>query len=110
MNDAEVAWLAGIMEGEACFDWARTKERAYPRIRLEMKDKDIIDRVLHLIGGRCWIRERPGKKENHATTYVLAITNKEDVQRVLKLIEPWLGERRKERVTEIVEESHWSQR
>ena len=43
-----VDWLAGLLEGEGCFDLHRGK---YPRIRVVMNDHDVVERAALLLQG-----------------------------------------------------------
>lgn len=43
----ELYWAAALFEGEGCCDLASGK---YPRIRLEMSDRDVVGRFASLIG------------------------------------------------------------
>lgn len=97
MTKEETAWLAGLLEGEACFDYIKDN-KDYPRIRIEMADEDIIRRVRSLIGGRLY--ERVGKKKEHSKTFRLTLCEREAVNSVLKAVLPWLGERRRKKVQE----------
>ena len=101
MNNEEIAWLAGILEGEACFDFNDIYRKRNPRIRLEMKDEDIITRVQALIGGKIYVRK--GKRINHNTTYRLVLCQRYYLEPVLKAIYPWLGERRKKIVKDLID-------
>jgi len=43
MTSIEIAWLAGLLEGEGCF--TTNRYHSSPMLRVGMTDRDIIDRV-----------------------------------------------------------------
>ena len=96
MTESEAAWLAGILEGEGCFDFNGIPKGRYPRIRLEMKDADIIDRVVSICGeeGMGKIRRVDRANEKHSSTYCYQIARKDKVKDILVQIHPWMGSRK----------------
>lgn len=52
MTEIETAWLAGLLEGEGYFgtinSWVSGRCYRYPRIGVNMTDRDVIDRVATL--------------------------------------------------------------
>ena len=55
MTEIEIAWLAGLLEGEGSFGltgYAAKKSKVFPTISLAMTDLDIIERAGALIGGQ----------------------------------------------------------
>lgn len=101
ISAAEAAWLAGILEGEACFDFAG--DGKYPRIRIEMKDEDVIQRVKDLCQGGGEIRRNQRANVNHSDTYAFAVYERSQVKAVLETIMPWLGRRRAARAEELLD-------
>jgi len=103
VDKTEAAWLAGILEGEACFDFADA-EKKFPRIRIEMKDEDVIQRVKDVSQGRASVRKlsRADSNTKHADTYCFAIYDKLTVKSILQAIKPWLGDRRLAAVEEML--------
>jgi hypothetical protein len=103
-TDIENAWLAGILEGEACFDFNYYRGRKYPRIRVTMCDRDILEKIKEISGGTASIREenRRAHKENWSAQYSFQIANRKEVVPVLKRIRPYMGERRAARIDEIL--------
>lgn len=43
----EIIWLAGLIEGEGALD---VSKGAYPRVRIKMVDRDVIERAARLMG------------------------------------------------------------
>ena len=101
MHSIDVAWLAGILEGEACFDWNNTsKGKLYPRIRIEMKDRDVIYRIQSLAGGN--IHLPAPFKSHHSKTWMLQICKRTEVLPILKSILPHMGRRRSKIIKEQI--------
>ena len=53
MTKVEIAWLAGLIEGEGCF-LRKKRQRGVtfqPIVQIRMSDKDVIDRAAALMGG-----------------------------------------------------------
>lgn len=96
-SEAEWAWLAGIVEGEGNFAWVGVNSVA---IRVNMTDRDVVERCQRIAGGDL---RGPIKREGVKDLWFWRVGAVEDVERVLDAIEPWLGERRGQRVLEARE-------
>lgn len=87
MSETDIAWLAGLLEGEGSFDLHRDR---YPRIRLGMTDRDVVERAARLMGSRVRTNYREGP--------YLAMWHTElsggRAAEVMALISPYLGARR----------------
>lgn len=92
ISKEEIAWLAGLLEGEACFGYQNPKEKRWPEVRIEMTDKDIIERAQSLTGGT--MRMAKKYKPHHKQSWVLDIRRVELVKPVLKSIRPFMSLRR----------------
>lgn len=56
MDLKDIYWLAGILEGEGCFQvQGRTK---VPRIVLRMRDQDVMEKVQLMFGCAMYLRKR----------------------------------------------------
>lgn len=100
LTEAEVAWLAGIYEGEG--SCSITTGRAI-RIEIVMTDKDIIER-LQTITGVGTIQTLPPRKTNHKEAYRWGIGGINAVV-FFESVMPWLGQRRKQRAQDAI--SNW---
>lgn len=103
MTEVEAAWLAGILEGEACFDWNRGSIGLWPRLRIEMKDEDVILRVKALIDSLpeaqmkptiAKIKHRQSSNPKHSDTYTFQVARRDLMKPLLVAIRPWMSERR----------------
>lgn len=97
MKRDEAAWLAGLLEGEGCFDAMRAR---YPRIRVEMTDRDVVERVRSLVGTSASI-QTPKRRPHHKPSFMLQIIGP-SVPALLRQIRPWLGQRRGMKVDELL--------
>ncbi|MEV0267738.1 hypothetical protein AB0H43_03100 [Hamadaea sp. NPDC050747] len=91
----DVMWLAGLLEGEGTFDLHRGR---YPRVRVEMVDRDVIGRAATLLGTsvRVTLKRKPFKSTWHAE---VSGTRAEAVMRALL---PHMGARRSARIAEVL--------
>ncbi len=92
-NDAELAWVAGILEGEGSF-YVGPGGR---KVTVEMKDLDIIERVQTILGGGRLYHRDNGM---HSLTIARCL----DLLVLLPAIMPWLGERRRVQANKLLDE------
>lgn len=87
----DLLWLAGIVEGEGAIDLHRG---LYPRIRVGMTDRDVVDRVARLLGVRTrpQLRPAPNKAMWHAE-----LSGSRAVE-VLEQLLPYMGARRSQSI------------
>jgi hypothetical protein len=96
----EVAWAAGLFEGEGSFHTHRHRsanEHVYARATLAMTDEDVVRRFHRIVGvGKvlCRAECRPGRKP----IWRWAAQSRQAYAHVVALFEPFLGERRKEQL------------
>lgn len=104
MTEAEAAWLAGVLEGEGCFDWNNNYnlKKQFPRIRIGMTDEDVVRRVAVLCGGGGSVRTRKRVNRDHQTTFEFQLCAKGRLLVVLTAIRPWMGQRRGKLIDEMV--------
>jgi hypothetical protein len=107
--DVWLGWLAGLLEGEGCFQ-VKTKEagehgrvttRRYPSISLKMTDEDTVELAASLMGGNAvrWLPMAEPRKDQYITLLMGS-----RAESVMRNIFPFMGERRKTRIREIFEE------
>jgi hypothetical protein len=98
LTPAEVAWLAGIYEGEG--SCAITRGRAI-RVEIMMTDQDVVDRIYTLTGlGSVHIL--PPRGDKYKTAYRWSIGSIDAVE-FLQSVIPWLGERRAGRALDAIQ-------
>lgn len=113
-RDVEMAWAAGLWEGEGCFflrkhfnHQGRGKDYVYAGASIASTDKDVIDRFNEVIGLSVNVRRQGSKKrkESWKPLYVWYVSGVDQVEHLYNLLAPWLGKRRRERAEEVLEEA-----
>lgn len=99
---SEVAWAAGLFEGEGCIYLAGDKRRdppyLYPGLQLTMNDRDVVERFHRIIGvGSICTSRRSGRKD----MWRWQCSNRPGFDHCMKLFEPYLGERRLVKLAEV---------
>lgn len=85
----DLAWIAGLLEGEGCF---HLQNKLYPLIVLQMTDEDVVVKAADMMqakiyrSGNLWVSRVTGV---HAIGWMMTLYT-------------LLGKRRRERVTEII--------
>lgn len=111
MSDIEVAWVAGLLEGEGSFTFGPPSGRINPgcrqlRITCSMTDLDTIEKLHNVtgIGNFNPERRKYDKRRPHAKpAWVWSATRRPDVVYVLNAILPHMGERRSARIQELLD-------
>ena len=107
---AEIAWTAGIVEGEGCIickEYAKKDGTSFKTVRLaiEMTDLDVLLRVQKILGPKATLRKRtPGcvvQNPHWRDRYILQIAGTPLIE-WLFTIYPLLGERRRVAVRQAV--------
>lgn len=99
MTAVEIAWLAGLFEGEGCIAWRPPNG---VNLMVSMTDGDVIRRIGEVTGvGRVSgpFDKGPGRKP----VWCWQEGSKREVVRLLLAVSPLLGDRRRERALEAAE-------
>ena len=88
----DIAWAAGIFEGEGCIliD-PRTRN---VRLDYTSTDLDVVERFKSALGIKHPIREVPKQKPHHKQAWSLRFGKKADVSKTLESFLPFFGDRR----------------
>lgn len=89
MTEVEVAWLAGLLEGEGYFGW----KNGGPEIRLAMSDLDTVNKAALLMGGKPASLMRRKRPAHHKNLFQKVVTGYK-AARILPLIRPFMSARR----------------
>ena len=93
-------WLAGLFEGEACFNKPLPSNPNLRRIALNMTDKEIVERVAHIFGvSAVYVSPR---KAHWNPTYLFALIGKRALE-LMELIYPLMGQRRQQRIAYLLD-------
>lgn len=99
-SELDVAWAAGLFEGEGCIRHAREKRGTVRRLTLVSTDADVVQRFCRIVGvGR--IRQRR-VLDHYKPQWVWEVGRWRDVELVLLLLLPFLGERRRKKALEVL--------
>jgi hypothetical protein len=97
---AEVAWAAGLFEGEGSFVTNGHRALLYPRAQLATVDRDVLDHFLAVMRiGKIYTFRR--KTVTGKTVHRWSADGPQ-VEGVAVLLWPWLGQRRRGRAIEIL--------
>jgi hypothetical protein len=101
-NPIDVAWLAGLLEGEGSFFVQKRPDRRrdQARVYLAMTDEDVVRRAASLMGAPSV--QRRVRREDHWKDQYVAVVTGSKATAVMRSILPHLGERRAARVREIL--------
>lgn len=94
MTETEIAWLAGLLEGEGCFSYVCS-----PTIVLGMTDEDIVKRVGNAAGRH--IRGPYQYAHNRKPVFYCNIHGVPAVE-IMRAIRPYMGARRGAKIDEIL--------
>ncbi len=95
LTSVQSAWLAGLLDGEGCFDAPRNN----PRVRVKMADHDVVLRAAELMDAH--VHVEPGRLPHHRACMV-AQAHGDKAIAVMRAVLPHLGARRTEKVTGII--------
>ena len=99
LSETQVAWLAGLFEGEGTFLKPSPSSPRQPRVSIHMTDQDVVEKVAGLLGVK-YIHIRNLKPDKWKQTYRLDIKGKRAMA-LMKVIYPWMCQRRRTRIDEI---------
>lgn len=98
----DIAWLAGLLEGEGCFFSVGSGKRnkTCPQIALNMTDKDVVIRASEIMQSRQCKEIRP-KNPSYKLQYYFTVGGSLAAAWMMMLY-GFLGSRRKEKIREIL--------
>ena len=106
--EQELAWLAGLLEGEASFTEStkgQKRKGVHIRVRLNMTDYDIVERAVEVAArlgfGRVNINPRKAYNERCKPQWIACWTSAK-AEKLMIAILPFMGERRSGRIREIL--------
>jgi len=102
MRNVDIAWLAGLIEGEGCISW-NGKRDGYgtPQIQVSMSDRDVVERMATLLESslRGPYDKGPGNKQQWSTS----ICGRNAIGWLMTLF-PFFGERRRYKTKQVLEQ------
>jgi hypothetical protein len=101
-EDIDIAWATGVFEGEgcitACGDTGKSKT---PELHVDMCDEDVLRRFAAIFGGNV---TGPTYREGCTPIYHWRLSGIKPAQAALRLMWPYLGERRRARAALLIAE------
>lgn len=103
LTEFQVGWVVGIYEGEGNLSLNRNVKGdklygRYWRVRVVMTDRDILDRLQCLLGGRVRLEKRNFRSSAHREAYVWDAGGTERAFEILVMIYPYLSRRRQDQI------------
>lgn len=100
----EVAWLAGLLEGEGCFSLDRrlggAPGRDSIRVRVQMTDKDIVKRAAEMINAHS-VYKLHDNRSNRKVLYSCGVSGAK-AEKVMLAVRLYMGERRGAKIDELL--------
>ena len=97
----QIAWAAGLFEGEGCMTW-RDKSHCRPYLKMSMTDFDVVKRFHNFIGtGRLDVIGKKDPKWKDQLQW--RTTNKKDCIDIILLFLPYFGDQRAHRALDILD-------
>src|SRR3954453_18258073 len=94
----EVAWVAGLFEGEGCIVHRR---QAAAELILGTTDEDVAERLHRIMG--CGTLNVEVRQAPHRTLYRWSLCEGSAITEVLTALLPYFGERRRQRALDTLE-------
>jgi hypothetical protein len=101
-KNAEIAWAAGLFEGEGCITPSDSLGKPRVQITLGTTDRDVLERFVRIVHPEGNIRQQKTHSVDHRPFFVWSTSGHKAVPIIARLL-PWLGERRQEKAIEALE-------
>lgn len=103
MRTVDIAWAAGLFEGEGCISHSR---HGTPTVSLCMTDEDVVKRFAKVVGfGSLRGPEYPSGNLGQRSRFWWHGNGYQQAQATIALFWGWLGERRRQKAVEILMEA-----
>lgn len=101
MDARDLAWLAGLLEGEGCFI-ANKRSPGCPNVRLYMTDRDVVERAATLMGSEVRERKYMVNIPSRQMTYGCSLSG-EAAYALMSALLPHMGARRAGKIKELLD-------
>jgi hypothetical protein len=88
----EIAWAAGLFEGEGCI--VTDKKTGYHRLILTMTDKDVVEKFAKIVGIERVVPLQRAPDPTRKPAWTWRTGKRVEVRRILATFLPYLGNRR----------------
>lgn len=100
MRTADLGHVAGIVDGEGSID---LRNGRYPRLQINMTDRDVLKRCQAIVGGLGHVRGPYGRGPNKPM-FSWDVSRSASAAGLLLTLYPFLGQRRRQRIREVLAE------
>ena len=104
-TDVEIAWAAGLFEGEGCISTTKHELKSgthlYIKMSLSMTDFDVVEKFARIVGAGNLTPKRRGQ-EHWKDQLQWQCGSRTECTRILFMLAPHFGTRRRERMTEVL--------
>lgn len=100
MNIADIAWMAGLFEGEGSI--SISKKKGYCYLQLVSTDEDVLNKFARLADCQNRITYCPRRPHQTKNAWKWQTGNRENVTRLLNEMLPFFGERRSAKANEVL--------
>lgn len=110
MDPVDRGWVAGLLEGEGTFYWAKPvpkKHAGFGSIVVRMTDEDVIRKLHRVTGVGTVSGPYVDKRPNHRPTWNWQVSSYHETTELLQEILPLMGVRRAEKIRMIL--AGWEQ-
>lgn len=104
VSNHNMAWVAGILEGEGCFYLNKKANAPVCRVQVLMSDEDVINKLAETTG--CGSVYRLTKKPNRKQVWGWTVAKQLDVHDILLRVKPYMMARRRAKLDELLQELH----
>jgi hypothetical protein len=102
--EAQLYWLAGLLEGEGSFVAGPPSSPRVPRIQLPMTDRDIVERAARLFDRPVWRSDR-GAELGYKPCFLTALKGAAAVH-LMVVLKPVMGARRRAQIERALARPH----
>jgi hypothetical protein len=105
-SDIDLAYAAGLIEGEGSFYTNKARDRRYARVSISCStDEDVLVSLQRRLGvGHVhgpYGGSRPGRFPNAKPYWLWMVTKKDDAARLIKALYPYMGKRRRDQAARV---------
>jgi hypothetical protein len=101
MTPTQIAWAAGLFEGEGCMHKAKHRPNSYT-MELWMTDFDVVRRFADIIGVGT-VSERTRQQAHWKPILGWRLYKRADISKVLDVLLPYFGDRRAHKALDILD-------
>jgi hypothetical protein len=107
MSKFDLAWAAGLFEGEGYICIACPKGKGGRitngwRIGIEMTDKDVVERFAEIFDLPVLFKPRAHKRPKWKDLYVAQVSHQAKVKEIVDALLPFMGERRRSKMEQFL--------